>query len=49
MEITRELNKEFLMHCYSFYIIDKWSMLMINMPTLMYTYCSLVYYIVFIR
>ena len=36
MEIIRELNKEFPMHCYPISIIDTWSVLIINMPTLMY-------------
>ena len=30
MEITRELDKEFLMHFYIIYTIHKWSMLVIN-------------------
>ena len=39
MRITRELDNEFLIHCYTVYIIDTWSMLIINMPTLMYICC----------
>jgi len=38
VEITRELNKEFLMYCYSIYTIDTWSMLAINTLTLMSIY-----------
>ena len=40
MEITRELDKEFSMDCYPIYTTHTWSMLMINMPTLMYMYYS---------
>ena len=36
--IRKELNKEFLMYCYSIYIINIWFMLTINNPTLMFIY-----------
>jgi len=36
VEITRKLNKEFLMYCYSIYTIDTWPMLIINNSTLMF-------------
>ena len=38
MEIIRELDKKFLMYCYSIYIIDTWSILAINNSTLMFIY-----------
>ena len=34
MQITRELDKEFLIHCYLIYTIDTQSVLIINTPTL---------------
>ena len=34
--ITRELNKESLIHFYTIYTIDTWSMLAINNSTLKY-------------
>ena len=43
VEITRELNKEFLMYCYSIYIKFLWFMLIINSPTLM-SICSLCFH-----
>ena len=39
MEITRELNKESLMHFYTIYTKELWSMLVINNPNLKYIYC----------
>ena len=39
MEITRELDKEFLMYCYPIYTNGIWSMLMINNPILKSMYC----------
>ena len=48
MEITRELNKESLLHSYTIYTKVSWSMLVINNPTLMSMYCSCFYYTVYI-
>ena len=39
MEITRELDKEFPMHCHPIYIIDTWSVLITNIPSLIYMCC----------
>jgi len=38
MGITRELDKEFLIHFYSIYTISTWSVLVINSPTLIFMY-----------
>ena len=35
MKITKELNKEFPIYCYSIDILDIWSILIVNNPTLM--------------
>jgi len=39
VEIIRELDKKSPMYCYLIYIIDIWSMLTINNPTLISMYC----------
>ena len=39
MGITKEFNRKPPMNCYFIYTIHVWSMLMINSPTLIYTYC----------
>ena len=35
IEITRELNKEFLMFFYTIYTTNTWSVIMVSNPTLM--------------
>ena len=49
IEITRELNKESLLNCYSIYINYRWSMLSIINLTLKFMYCLYFTLISFIR